>query len=34
MDRNLWTTLKENQARIIPVKFGQIPISDLGGDIV
>ena len=29
-----WTTLKEDQPRIIPVKFGQNPISDLGGDII
>ena len=25
----IWTTLKEDQPRIIPVKFGQNPISDL-----
>ena len=30
----IWTTLKEGQPRIIPVKFGQIPISGLGGDVV
>ena len=30
----IWTTLKEDQPRIIPVKFGQIPISGLGGDVV
>ena len=28
------TTLKEDQPRIIPVKFGQIPTSGLGGDAV
>ena len=28
------TILKEDQPRIIPVKFGQIPISGLGGDVV
>ena len=28
------TTLKENKPRIIPVKFGQNPINDLGGDVV
>ena len=27
------TTLKEDQPRIIPVKFGQNPISGLGGDV-
>ena len=30
----IWTTLKEDQPRIISVKFGQIPISGLGGDVV
>ena len=30
----IWTTLKKDQPRIIPVKFGQIPISGLGGDVV
>ena len=30
----IWTTLKEDQPRIIPVKFGQNPISGLGGDVV
>ena len=30
----IWTTLKEDQPRIIPVKFGQIPISGSGGDVV
>ena len=30
----IWTTLKEDQPRIIPVKFGQIPTSGLGGDVV
>ena len=30
----IWTTLKEDQPRIIPVKFVQIPISGLGGDVV
>ena len=30
----IWTTLEEDQPRIIPVMFGQIPISSLGGDIV
>ena len=30
----IWTTLKENQPRIIPVKFGQNPISGLGEYIV
>ena len=29
----IWTTLKEDQPRIIPVKFGQNPISGLG-DVV
>ena len=29
----IWTTLKEDQPRIIPVKFGQNPISGLGGDV-
>ena len=32
--RTIWTTLKEDQPRIIPVKFGQNPISGLGGDVV
>ena len=27
------TTLKEDQPRIIPVKFGQNPISGLGDDV-
>ena len=26
----IWTTLKEDKPRIIPVKFGQNPISGLG----
>ena len=30
----IWTTLKEDQPRIIPLKFGQIPTSGLGGDVV
>ena len=30
----IWTTLKEDQPRIIPVNFGQNPISDLGADVV
>ena len=30
----IWTTLKEDQPRIIPVKFDQNPISGLGGDVV
>ena len=30
----IWTTLKEDQPRIIPVKFGKNPISGLGGDVV
>ena len=30
----IWTTLKEDQPRIIPVKFGQNPIRGLGGDVV
>ena len=30
----IWITLKEDQPRIIPVKFGQIPTSSLGGDVV
>ena len=32
--RTIWTTLKEDQPRIIPVKFGQNPISGLGGDVI
>ena len=32
--QTIWTTLKEDQPRIIPVKFGQNPISGLGGDVV
>ena len=32
--RTVSTTFKENQTRIIPVKFGQKPISGLGGDVV
>ena len=31
--RTIWTTLKEDQIRIIPVKFGQNPISGLGEDV-
>ena len=31
MDRNHLKNLKEDQPRINPVKFGQIPISGLGG---
>ena len=31
--RTVSTTLKEDQPRIIPVKFGQKPISGLGGDV-
>ena len=30
----IYKTLKEDQVRIIPVKFGQNPISGLGGDVV
>ena len=30
----IWTILKEDQPRFIPVKFGQIPISGLGADVV
>ena len=30
----IWTILKEDQPRINPVKFGQIPIRGLGGDVV
>ena len=30
----IWTTLKKDQPRIIPVKFGQIPTSGLGEDVV
>ena len=33
----IWTTLKKDQKdqlRIIPVKFGQISTSGLGGDVV
>ena len=30
----IWTILKEDQPRIIPVKLGQNPISGLGGDVV
>ena len=30
----IWTSLKEDQPGIIPVKFGQIPTSGLGGDVV
>ena len=30
----IWTILKVDQPRIIPVKFGQNPISGLGGDVV
>ena len=30
----IWTTLKVGQPRIIPVKFGQNPISGLGGDVI
>ena len=33
MDRN-HLILKEDQPRIIPVKFGQNPISGLGEDVV
>ena len=32
--RTVSTTLKEDQPRIIPVKFGQKQISGLGGDVV
>ena len=31
---DIWTTLKEDQPRIIPGKFGQNPISGLGGEVV
>ena len=34
MDRNHLNNFKEDQLRIIPVKFGQNPISGLGGDVV
>ena len=34
MNRNHLNNLKEDQPRIIPVKFGQIPTSGLGGDVV
>ena len=30
----IWTTLKEDQPRIIRVEFGQNPISGLGGDVI
>ena len=30
----IWIILKEDQPRIIPVKFGQNPISGLGWDVV
>ena len=30
----IWTILKGDQPRIISVKFGQKPISGLGGDVV
>ena len=30
----IWTILKEDQSRNIPVKFDQIPTSGLGGDVV
>ena len=30
----IWTTLKEDQPRIIPVMFGQNPMSGLGEDVV
>ena len=30
----IWTTLQEDQPRINPVKFSQIPSSGLGGDVV
>ena len=30
----IWTSLKEDQTRIDPMKFGQISISGLGGDVV
>ena len=30
----IYTILKEDQPRIIPVKFGQNPICGLGGDVV
>ena len=30
----IWTTLKEDQPRIISVKFGQNLFSGLGGDVV
>ena len=29
----IWTTLKKNIPRIIPVKFGQNPVSGLGEDV-
>ena len=32
--RTIWTTLEEDHPKIIPVKFGQNPISGLGGDVV
>ena len=30
----IWTPLKKDQPRINPVKFGQIPISGLGEDVI
>ena len=30
----IWTILKVDQPQIIPVKFGQNPISGLGGDVI
>ena len=30
----IWTALKEDQPRIVHVKFGQNPNNDLGGDVV
>ena len=34
MDRNHLNNLKKGHIRIIPTKFGQIPASSLGGDVV
>ena len=30
----IWTIIKEGHIRIIPAKFGQIPASCLGGDVI
>ena len=31
---NIWINLKKDEPTIIPVKFGQNPVSGLGGDVV